>query len=146
MMTYGDGVSDVNIAELLAFHRSHGKLATVTTVRPPARFGGVVFAGDQIVEFTEKPQAEGGWINGGFFVLEPKVLEYIEGDATYWEHEPLEHLAADGELMAYRHKGFWQPMDTLRDKKLLEELWSGGSAPWALPQCGQRAPRDAVAG
>lgn len=141
MMTYGDGLADVNVAELVSFHRSHGKLATVTTVRPPARFGGVVFAGDQIVEFTEKPQAEGGWINGGFFVLEPQVLDYIADDSTIWERDPLERLAADGELMAYRHKGFWQPMDTLREKKLLEDLWSSGDAPWRVAALGGQVAR-----
>jgi glucose-1-phosphate cytidylyltransferase len=130
MLTYGDGLANVNIAELVAFHRSHGKLATVTTVRPPARFGGVVFEGDRVAEFTEKPQAEGGWINGGFFVLEPGVFDYIDGEQTIWEREPLERLAADGQLMAFRHEGFWQPMDTLREKKLLQDLWDSGQAPW----------------
>jgi glucose-1-phosphate cytidylyltransferase len=138
MMTYGDGLADVDVAELVAFHRSHGKLATVTTVRPTARFGGVVFSGDRVVEFTEKPQAEGGWINGGFFVLEPDVLDYIEGDQTIWERDPMERLAADGQLMAYRHEGFWQPMDTLREKKMLEDMWAGGDAPWSA------APRRSV--
>lgn len=143
MMTYGDGVADVNINELVAFHRAHGKFATVTTVRPPARFGGVVFEGDQVVEFTEKPQAEGGWINGGFFVLEPQVLNYIEDDASIWEREPLEQLALDGQLMAFRHDGFWQMMDTLRDKKILEDLWSTGDAPWH-PRSRTRHPREAA--
>ena len=132
MMTYGDGLSDVDIRKLLAFHKSHGKLATVTTVRPPARFGGVIFDGDRVAEFTEKPQAEGGWINGGFFVLEPGVLDYIAGDQSIWEREPLEQLATDGQLMAFRHQGFWQPMDTLRERKVLEDLWHSGSAPWKV--------------
>lgn len=132
MMTYGDGVSDVNLGELLAFHRSHGKLATLTAVRPPARFGALELDGDRIARFSEKPQVGEGWINGGFFVLEPEVLNLIAGDATHWEAEPLEQLARDGELMAYRHPGFWQPMDTLRDKRLLEGLWSEGRAPWKV--------------
>jgi glucose-1-phosphate cytidylyltransferase len=132
MMTYGDGVADVNIRALLEFHESHGKLATVTTVRPPARFGGIVFDGDRVSEFTEKPQAGEGWINGGFFVLDRGVLDYIDGDETLWEREPLERLAADGQLMACRHEGFWQPMDTLREKKILEELWATGRAPWKV--------------
>ena len=132
MLTYGDGVANIPCRELIEFHRSHGKLATVTAVRPPARFGGLVFDGDLVTEFTEKPQIGEGWINGGFFVLEPGVLEYIDGDETIWEREPLERLAADGELMAYRHDGFWQPMDTLRDLRLLEALWESGEAPWRL--------------
>jgi glucose-1-phosphate cytidylyltransferase len=132
MMTYGDGVADVNIRALLKFHESHGKLATVTTVRPPARFGGIVFEGDRVSEFTEKPQTGEGWINGGFFVLDRGVLDYIDGDDTLWERDPLERLAADGQLMAFRHEGFWQPMDTLREKKLLEDLWATGRAPWKV--------------
>ena len=123
MLTWGDGVSDVDLDELLAFHRSHGKLATMTAVRPPARFGHLELDGDQVTEFSEKPQIGEGWINGAFFVLEPEVFDYIEGDDTQWEREPLERLAQDGQLMAYRHTSFWQCMDTLRDKKLLEELW-----------------------
>jgi glucose-1-phosphate cytidylyltransferase len=115
MLTWGDGVSDVHLHDLLRFHRSHGRLATVTAVRPPARFGRLDIVGDQVVEFAEKPQIEEGWINGAFFVLEPGVFEYIDGDATQWESEPLERLAADGELMAYKHYSFWQCMDTLRD-------------------------------
>ena len=130
MLTYGDGVADVDIRALLKFHQTHGKLATVTTVRPPARFGGIVFDGDRVAEFTEKPQTGEGWINGGFFVLDRRVLPYIDGDATLWEREPMERLAADGQLMAYRHDGFWQPMDTLRERKLLEDLWAAGNAPW----------------
>jgi glucose-1-phosphate cytidylyltransferase len=122
----------VDIRALLAFHKAHGKLATVTTVRPPARFGGVIFDGDRVAEFTEKPQAEGGWINGGFFVLEPRALEYIGGDDIVWEREPLERLATDGQLMAFRHEGFWQPMDTVRERKVLEDLWHSGAAPWKV--------------
>lgn len=130
MLTWGDGVSDINLDDLLAFHRRHGKLATMTAVRPPARFGHLEMDGDQIVEFSEKPQAKEGWINGAFFVLEPEVFDYIDGDATQWEKEPLERLARDGQLMAYKHDGFWQCMDTIRDKKRLEELWESGSPPW----------------
>jgi glucose-1-phosphate cytidylyltransferase len=129
MLTWGDGVSNIDLDKLLAFHESHGKLATLTAVRPPARFGHLDLAGNQITEFSEKPQLGEGWINGAFFVLEPEVFDYIEGDETQFEKEPLERLAADGELMAYRHDDFWQCMDTLRDKKLLEELWQNG-APW----------------
>lgn len=133
MMTWGDGVSDVNLADLLRFHRSHGKLATMTIVRPPARFGHVELnSDDRVMEFSEKPQTKQGWINGAFFVLEPKVMDYIEGDMTQWEREPLERLARDGQLMAYRHTSFWQCMDTLRDKKLLESLWSAGNPPWKV--------------
>lgn len=132
MLTWGDGVSDLDLRALLDFHRSHGKLATVTAVRPPARFGRLELDGDRIVEFSEKPQTGEGWINGAFFVLEPEVFEYIEGDTTQWEQAPLEQLAKDGQLMAYRHYGFWQCMDTVRDKKLLEELWDTGDAPWAV--------------
>jgi glucose-1-phosphate cytidylyltransferase len=130
MLTWGDGVSDVNLQELLDFHRSHGKLATVTAVRPPARYGYMRFDGDQVVEFTEKPQIGEGWINGAFFVLEPAVFDYIDGDETVWEREPMERLAADGQLMAYRHLSFWQCMDTLREKYILESLWEGERAPW----------------
>lgn len=130
MLTWGDGVSDVDLDALLAFHKSHGKLATVTAVRPPARFGHMRFEGDAVTAFEEKPQTAEGWINGAFFVLEPKVFDYIEGDATQFEAAPMERLAADGELMAYKHNGFWQCMDTLRDKKLLQELWDAGEAPW----------------
>jgi len=132
MLTYGDGVADVAVSDLLEFHRGHGKLATVTAVRPPARFGGLSFDGDLVAEFTEKPQIGEGWINGGFFVLEPRVLDYIEDDETVWEHEPLERLAEDGELVAFRHEGFWQCMDTLRDKRLLESLWQSGDVPWKV--------------
>jgi len=132
MLTWGDGVSDVNLDDLLAFHRSHGKLATLTAVRPIARFGHLELDGGQIVEFSEKPQAREGWINGAFFVLEPGVFEYIDGDDTQWEREPLERLAKDGQLMAYQHTSFWQCMDTLRDKQLLEELWQKGQAAWKV--------------
>jgi glucose-1-phosphate cytidylyltransferase len=130
MMTYGDGVSNVDLRRVLEFHRSHGRLATVTVVRPPARFGSLEFDGNRVTKFIEKPQLGEGWINGGFFVLEPEVLEYISGDEVPFERQPLEHLAADGELMAYRHDDFWQSMDTLRDKRLLESLWEGGQPPW----------------
>ncbi len=132
MLTWGDGVSDVNLHELLEFHHSHGKLATVTAVRPPARFGLLEFDGDRVARFSEKPQIGEGWINGAFFVLEPKVLDYIDGDMTQWEREPMERLAHDGQLMAYRHTSFWQCMDTLRDKRLLETLWESGKAPWKI--------------
>ena len=132
MMTYGDGVANIDINELVAFHRRHGKLATVTAVRPPARFGGLLFDGDLVAKFTEKPQIGEGWINGGFFVLEPEVLDYIEGDETIFEREPLERLAEDGQLVAYKHDGFWQCMDTLRDVRLLESLWQSGKPPWKV--------------
>jgi glucose-1-phosphate cytidylyltransferase len=132
MLTYGDGVADIDARKLLEFHRSHGKLATVTAVRPPARFGGLMFDGDLVSDFVEKPQIGEGWINGGFFVLEPGVLDYIERDDVYFQKEPLERLAEEGQLMAYRHESFWQCMDTLRDKVFLEELWDSGSAPWKV--------------
>ncbi len=130
MMTYGDGVSNVNIQELMNFHRQHGKLATVTAVRPPARFGGLGFSGDLVTHFEEKPQIGEGWINGGFFILEPAAIDYIRDDTTVWEREPLERLAGDRQLAAYRHAEFWQCMDTLRDLRLLEDLWNRGKAPW----------------
>lgn len=130
MLTWGDGVSDVDLNKLLEFHKSHGKLATMTAVRPPARYGHMEFEGDQIMRFTEKPQTSEGWINGAFFVLEPGVFDYIDGDQIMWEEEPLERLAADGQLMAYRHTSFWQCMDTLREKHLLERMWQEGSPPW----------------
>jgi glucose-1-phosphate cytidylyltransferase len=130
MLTYGDGVADVDLRALLAFHRAHGRLATITAVRPPARFGGITLDGDTVARFEEKPQVGEGWINGGFFVLEPGVADYIAGDETVFEREPLERLARDRQLAAFRHNGFWQCMDTLRDVKLLEALWSGGAAPW----------------
>ena len=129
MLTYGDGVADLDINSLLEFHRSHGKVATLTAVRPRARFGEVNFDGDRIASFQEKPQTGEGWINGGFFVLQPEVREYIDGDYQ-WEREPMEKLAAAGQLMAYRHDGFWQCMDTLNDVRLLESEWRSGSAPW----------------
>jgi glucose-1-phosphate cytidylyltransferase len=133
MMTYGDGVANVDIAKLVAFHQSHGRLATVTSTQPSGRFGALCFGeGDQVVSFLEKPTGDGNWINGGFFVLDPKVLDYIPGDATLFERDPMEGLAGDGQLMAYKHDGFWQPMDTLRDKNHLEELWGTGKAPWKL--------------
>jgi glucose-1-phosphate cytidylyltransferase len=130
MLTWGDGVSDVDLNKLLAFHRSHGKLATVTAVRPAARYGHMEFDGDRITRFLEKPQTAEGWINGAFFVLEPAVLEYIDGDNTMFEHAPMERLAADGQLMAYKHTSFWQCMDTLRDKHVLQSLWDSGNPPW----------------
>ena len=132
MVTYGDGLADIDLKALLQFHRSHGKLATVTAVSPIARFGGLELQADRVAKFLEKPQTGEGFINGGFFVFEPKVLDYIAGDHTALEGEPLERLAAEGQLMAYRHTGFWHPMDTLRDKQLLESLWAGGRAPWQL--------------
>ncbi len=131
MLTWCDGLSDVDLSELLAFHRAHGKLATVTVVRAPSRFGFVDLAPNSAVSrFTEKPEHGDGWINGAFFVLEPGIFDYIAGDETMWEREPLENLALDGELVAYKHRSFWQCMDTLREKTLLEELWRGGAAPW----------------
>jgi glucose-1-phosphate cytidylyltransferase len=128
--TYGDGVSDVDISASIAFHRAHGKKATVTTPFPAGRFGAVQLDGDQVVSFQEKPRGDGARINGGFFVLSPEAIDYIDGDETTWEQEPLNRLASDGELMAYPHDGFWQPMDTLRDKNHLDELWASGAAPW----------------
>ncbi len=131
MLTYGDGVADVDITRLVEFHRSHGKIATVTAVRPAARFGGIQFDGDRVEEFKEKPQTGEGWINGGFFVFEPKIFDYLsDGDETVLEGSPLERLAQEGELMAYRHEGFWQCMDTVRDRDTLEKLWSSGEACW----------------
>ncbi len=132
MLTWCDGLANVDLQALLAFHRTHGKLATLTAVRPPARYGHMVFKGDQVAEFTEKPQTVEGWINGAFFVLEPGVFDYIDGDETQWEKEPLENLAKDGQLMAYRHESFWQCMDTLRDKYILENLWQSGNPPWKI--------------
>ncbi len=134
LVTYGDGVADVNISDLLDFHRSQGRIATVTAVRPPARFGTMVFDGDRVKEFKEKPQTEEGWINGGFFVFEPEVFDYLRDDDTILEADPLERLARDGELIAYRHEGFWQCMDTLRDKNRLQSLWESGTAPWKVWQ------------
>jgi glucose-1-phosphate cytidylyltransferase len=132
MLTYGDGVSDVNIHKLLEFHRKHGKLVTLTAVRPPARFGHMHFEGDLITQFSEKPQTESGWINGGFFVMEPAIFDLIGGDDTWLERETLEILASRKQLCAYKHEGFWQCMDTLRDKRLLEDLWAKGQAPWKV--------------
>ncbi len=130
--TYGDGVADVNIAEAIRFHKAHGKLATVTAVQPPGRYGALQMDGASVSGFAEKPRGDGGLINGGFFVLSPRCIERVAGDATSWEIEPLTGLAADGELMAYAHHGFWQPMDTLREKNLLESLWASGAAPWKV--------------
>jgi glucose-1-phosphate cytidylyltransferase len=132
MVTYGDGVANVDVTALLAFHRSHKKLATVTAVRPPSRFGGLELEGRRVREFAEKPQTGEGWINGGFFVFERAVLDRLDADDCVLEGPPLERLAQDGELMAFEHPGFWQPMDTLRDKRLLEDLWASGSAPWKV--------------
>lgn len=132
MMSYGDGVSNVDLKDLLRFHRLHGKLATVTAVRPTARFGKMVFDGNKVIKFSEKPQVKENWISGGFFVLEPGVLDYIEGDDIHWEREPMERLAKDGQLMAYRHDGFWQCMDNIRDLRYLRRLWDEGKAPWKL--------------
>jgi glucose-1-phosphate cytidylyltransferase len=132
MVTYGDGVSDIDLAALLRFHRAHGRIATVTAVRPPARFGGLVFDGDLVSEFTEKPQIGEGWINGGFLVFEPEVFDYLSGDRSSLESDAMERLAADRQLVAYRHGGFWQCMDTLRDKVLLESLWRDGEAAWKV--------------
>jgi glucose-1-phosphate cytidylyltransferase len=128
--TYGDGVSDLDIGALVAFHKQHGKHATVTAVQPPGRYGALAREGDQVTGFVEKPRGDGGWINGGFFVLSPKVLPYIADDATTWEAAPLDRLAGEGQLMAFQHEGFWHPMDTLRDKNYLEQLWQSGEAPW----------------
>lgn len=132
MLTYGDGVCNIDFNDLLKFHRSHGHVATVTAVRPPARFGGLIFDGDMVAEFTEKPQVGEGWINGGFFVCEPGIFKYLDGDDSSLEVDALERLATDRQLAAYRHEGFWQCMDTLRDKRLLETLWQGNQAPWKV--------------
>jgi glucose-1-phosphate cytidylyltransferase len=130
-MTYGDGVGDVNIKELIAFHGAHGRLATLTAVHPPARFGALeIQSEDEVVDFREKPERDGDLISGGFFVLSRKVIDYIDGDQTIWERGPLERMARERQLKAFRHRGFWQPMDTLRDKSLLEDLWASGNAPW----------------
>src|SRR5512135_3026597 len=132
MFTYGDGVADIDMNALLAYHNAHGRLATVTTVRSPARFGRIGFQGDRITEFYEKPEEAEGWINGGYFILSPRVIDYIEGDETIWERGPIEKLARDGQLMGYRHPGFWSCMDTLKEKNFLEELWNSGKAPWKV--------------
>ncbi|KTC84671.1 MULTISPECIES: glucose-1-phosphate cytidylyltransferase [Legionella] len=129
-LTYGDGVSDVNISELISFHKKQKTLATLTAIQPPGRFGSLLMEGDRITGFKEKPQGDGGWINGGFFVLSPKVIDYIEGDDTIWEKHPLERLAEEDQLSSFNHDGFWHPMDTLRDKNYLEELWESDKAPW----------------
>jgi len=130
--TYGDGVSDVDITALIKFHREQGTLATLTATQPPGRFGALDMTGNKITNFKEKPQGDGSWINGGFFVLSPSVIDLIDNDATVWEKDPLEKLAADNQLSAYQHRGFWQPMDTLRDKNKLEDLWNSSSAPWKV--------------
>lgn len=129
-MTYGDGVASLDISALIAFHQAHGKLATMTAVQPPGRFGALELDGSSVKSFVEKPQGDGGWINGGFFVLSPSVLDLISSESTIWEKEPLETLAKQGQLESFFHSGFWRPMDTLRDKTILEELWVGGKAPW----------------
>ena len=131
-LTYGDGVANIDITQEIAFHREHGKLATVTAVRPPGRYGALQTKGTKVTNFIEKPAGDGGLINGGFFVLSPKCLELIEGDDSSWEDGPLMELANQGELMAFEHQGFWRPMDTLRDKNQLEELWASGAAPWKI--------------
>lgn len=130
--TYGDGVGDVNIKALIAFHNGQKTLATVTGVQPPGRFGTLNLSQHRVISFQEKPKGDGGWINGGFFVLSPKVVEYIEGDETLWEREPMEKLASEGQMSAFLHRGFWHPMDTLRDKNYLEQLWESGRAPWKI--------------
>ena len=130
--TYGDGVADIDITAEIAFHKKHGKLATVCAVLPPGRYGSIIKDGEAVLGFEEKPPGDGSWINGGFFVLSPKVLSHLQDDATVWEQQPLQQLAQDGELMAFEHHGFWQPMDTLRDKVLLEDLWASGRAPWKV--------------
>ena len=132
LFTYGDGLADLDVRALIQFHLSHGRLATVTTVRSPARFGRLAFEGDRVTEFYEKPEASEGWINGGYFVLNRKALEYIDGDSAVWERDPVERLARDGQLMGYRHYGFWSCMDTLKEKNLLEEMWVSGKAPWKI--------------
>lgn len=132
MFTYGDGVADIDLRAQLDFHKSHGKLATVTTVRSPARFGRIAFNGDQVVEFYEKSESAEGWINGGYFILHPRAIDYIDDDESIWERTPVERLAHDGQLVGYRHNGFWSCMDTLKEKRFLEELWNSGKAPWKM--------------
>jgi glucose-1-phosphate cytidylyltransferase len=132
MFTYGDGVADIDIGALVEFHAAQGKLATVTAVRPPARFGRMTIHDDSVLEFYEKPEHSEGWINGGFFVLNSKVLDYIEGDNTSWEQSPIEQLAREGQMASYKHNGFWSCMDTLREKNMLEDLWRNGKAPWRI--------------
>ena len=131
-LTYGDGVGNVDIAAVIALHQKENRLATVTAMQPPGRFGALEFTGNQLTNFVEKPHGDGGWINGGFFVLSPKVIDYIADDATLWEQEPMRNLAKDGQMSVYFHDGFWQPMDTLREKQLLESLWASGKAPWKV--------------
>ncbi len=140
MFTYGDGVADLDITALLHFHNAHGKLATVTAVRFPARFGRLEFDGDHVIEFHEKPEAGEGWISGGFFVLSAKVIDYIKADETVWERDPVEQLSREGQIMAYRHHGFWSCMDTLREKNLLEDLWNSGVAPWKMENLVKHSP------
>jgi glucose-1-phosphate cytidylyltransferase len=132
LLTYGDGVGDIDVRALVEFHRTHGRLATVTTVRSPSRFGRIAFNEDHVTEFYEKPQTSEGWINGGFFVFDSKIIDYIDGDQTVLEREPIERLARDGQLMGYRHYGFWSCMDTLKEKNYLDEMWASGKAPWAV--------------
>jgi glucose-1-phosphate cytidylyltransferase len=132
LMTYGDGLSNIDIGKLVQFHHAHGKLATLTAVRPPSRFGGLAFDGDRITQFIEKPPLGEGWINGGFFVLNRRVLDYVADDSTSWERSPLERLVQEGELMAFKHEGFWQAMDNVREKQMLEETWQSGHAPWQV--------------
>lgn len=132
--TYGDGVGDINVTELVAFHKAQKTLATLTATQPPGRFGAIKLEGQKVTTFQEKPDGDGGWINGGFFVLSPKVIDYIEGDSTLWERVPMEQIAKEGQMSAFLHRGFWQPMDTLRDKNYLEELWNLGKAPWNVWQ------------
>jgi glucose-1-phosphate cytidylyltransferase len=131
-MTYGDGVGNIDLTEVIALHRRAGRLATVTAVQRPGRFGMIEVSGDRVSDFYEKPHGDEGWINGGFFVLSPGVADYIDGDLTVWEREPMERLSAEGQMSAYKHTGFWQPMDTLRDKLYLEDLWQSGEAPWKV--------------
>jgi len=133
MLTYGDGVADVNINELLQYHQNNGRYATLTVIQPQGRFGlANINSNNEVISFVEKPIGDGNWINGGFFVLEPQIFDFIEGDSTIWEREPIETLAVQSQLMAYKHYGFWRPMDTLRDKNILEDLWSSGNAPWEI--------------
>jgi len=144
LFTYGDGVADLDIHSLLDFHRSHGKIATVTTVRAPSRFGRIGFSDDQVTQFNEKPETGDGWINGGYFVLNRKALDYIEGDETVWELNPIERLARDGQLMGYRHHGFWSCMDTLKERNILEAHWNSGDAPWAVWNRGDDAVKHST--
>ena len=132
MFTYGDGVTDLDLGALTRFHAAHGRVATVTTVRPPSRFGRMAFSGEKVTDFYEKPETGDGWINGGYFVLNARALDYIDGDETIWERDPVERLVRDGELMGYQHSGFWSCMDTLKEKNMLEELWNSGHSPWNI--------------